>query len=389
MVKPCPKNWLIELIGKCGELWNMYGPTETTIWSTVEKVVIDKSDITGYVNLGKPIDNTQVYVLNTELQPVPAGYPGELFIGGDGLAKGYFNLPEMTREKFLPDPFSSMTGARMYRTGDLVQQLENGKLEFLNRVDSQVKIRGFRIELGEIESALAQYQTIRDNVVIVREDSPGDKRLIAYIITEENQETDTSELRQFLKTRLPDYMVPSGFVFISQFPLTPNGKIDRKALPAPGDTEQDSAKVFIEPQTETEKKLAAIWCNALKIKRIGIDDNFFELGGNSLVAAMLISSINSNFGVRMALRTIFEKQTLLEIASEIEKHVITDGEIQKKSRPSPISIPIRMFSLSPTARKGSGLSRILNPGILPTMYPSISVYKGRLIRQFWNKASVN
>ncbi len=314
-----PKELAYDLVGKCGELWNMYGPTETTVWSTVEKVAVDENDRTGYINLGKPIDNTFIYVLNTEFQPVPIGYPGELFIGGDGLAKGYFNLPEMTRDKFLPDPFSNRPGARMYRTGDLVQQTEEGKLEFLNRVDSQVKIRGFRIELGEIESALTLFPTIQDNVVLVREDTPGDKRLVAYLIKKENQETDLAELRQFLKTKIPDYMVPVAYVFIDQFPLTPNGKIDRKALPSPMETAQQEEKAYVAPTTETEAKLADIWAEVLKINRVGIDENFFEIGGHSMLAVTLMVKIEKQLGVRLPLAVLFDHSTIQDMAKLLEK----------------------------------------------------------------------
>ncbi len=332
-----PKELAFDLVQKCGELWNMYGPTETTVWSTVEKVVVDEKDKTGYINLGKPIDNTFIYVLNSEFQPVPVGYPGELFIGGDGLAKGYFNLPEMTREKFLPDPFSSRPGDRMYRTGDLVQQTDEGKLEFLNRVDSQVKIRGFRIELGEIESAMTQYPTISDNVVLVREDAPGDKKLVAYIVKRENQETDLPELRQFLRTKIPDYMVPTAFVFIDQFPLTPNGKIDRKALPAPLDSGQENTKDYIEPKTDTEKKLALIWVELLKLKRVGTDENFFEIGGHSMIAVTLMIRIEKELGIRLPLATLFDHSNIRDMAEFIDKKVE----------------PARWGSLVPIRSKGS------------------------------------
>lgn len=314
-----PKELAYDLIKKCKELWNMYGPTETTVWSTVEKVILNDLDRIGYINLGKPIDNTLIYVLNPEFQPVPVGYPGELFIGGDGLAKGYFNLPEMTRERFLPDPFSGIPGTRMYRTGDLVQQTEEGKLEFLNRVDSQVKIRGFRIELGEIESALSNFPTIGDNVVIVREDTPGDKKLAAYIIKKDDQETDIVELRQFLKTKIPDYMIPSAFIFIDQFPLTPNGKIDRKVLPAPQDTAPQQAKIYQSPITETEKKLETIWSEVLKLKQIGIDEDFFEIGGHSMIAVTLIVKIEKELGIRLPLAVLFDHGTIHEMALLIDK----------------------------------------------------------------------
>ena len=332
-----PKELAFDLVRKCKELWNMYGPTETTVWSTVEKVEINDNDRTGYINLGKPIDNTLIYVLNTEFLPVPVGYPGELFIGGDGLAKGYFNLPEMTKDRFLPDPFSAVSGARMYRTGDLVQQTEEGKLEFLNRVDSQVKIRGFRIELGEIESALTQYPTIDNNVVIVREDTPGDKKLVAYIIKKDNQVTDIADLRIFLKTKIPDYMVPSAFVFIEQFPLTPNGKIDRKVLPPPEVAAPSQSKVYLKPATETEKKLAVIWSEVLKIKQIGIDEDFFEIGGHSMIAVTLMVKIEKELGVRLPLAVLFDHGTIQEMA------LLLDEKAE----------PVNWGSLVPIRSKGS------------------------------------
>lgn len=363
-----PKELAYDLIKKCGELWNMYGPTETTVWSTLEKVEIDENDKIGYVNLGKPIDNTFIYILNTEFQPVPVGYPGELFIGGDGLARGYFNLPAMTKEKFLPDPFSDKPGARMYRTGDLVQQTESGKIEFLNRVDSQVKIRGFRIELGEIESAIAQFGTIKNNVVIVREDTPGDKKLVAYIIKKEDQEIDIAELRQFLKTKIPDYMVPSSFVFIEQFPLTPNGKIDRKALPSPLVMAPQQTKIYLEPQTETERKLAAIWSDVLKIKRIGTDENFFEIGGHSMIAVTLMVKIEKELGKRLPLAILFDHSNIHDMAQLIEKEVK----------------PINWGSLVPIRSKGSkkplylvhgaGLNLLLYTTIVARLDPDQPVF---------------
>lgn len=332
-----PKELALDLISKCGELWNMYGPTETTVWSTVEKVTVDHADRIGYVNLGRPIDNTTIYVLNSEFQPAPLGIPGELFIGGDGLARGYHNLPELTREKFLPDPFSEIEGSRMYRTGDLVVQTEDGKLEFLNRVDSQVKIRGFRIELGEIESAISQFPSIRDNVVVVREDTPGDQRIIAYIIRKLEIDTDISELRMFLKTKVPDYMVPSSFVFIEQFPLTPNGKIDRKAFPRPEDNQQDSKITHVEPQTEMERKLALIWCEVLKVNRIGIDEGFFDIGGHSMLAITLMIKIEKELGIRFPLSTLFNNSTIREMADFFGKE----------------DIPVKWGSLVPIKTQGS------------------------------------
>lgn len=363
-----PKELAYDLIHKCGELWNMYGPTETTVWSTVEKVEVDENDKIGYINLGKPIDNTFIYVLNTEFQPVPIGYPGELFIGGDGLAKGYFNLPAMTQEKFLPDPFCDLPGARMYRTGDLVQQTENGKLEFLNRVDSQVKIRGFRIELGEIESAISQFGTIKNNVVIVREDYPGDKKLVAYIIKAEAGEIDIAELRQFLKTKIPDYMVPSAFVLIDQFPLTPNGKIDRKMLPSPVDTAPQQTKAYIEPKTETEKKLASIWSDVLKIKQIGTDEDFFEIGGHSMIAVTLMVKIEKELGVRLPLAILFDNSTIQDMARLID---------QKSERVSWGSlVPIRSKGTKKPLYlvHGAGLNLLLYTTIVAGLDPDQPVF---------------
>ena len=363
-----PKELSYDLIRKCGELWNMYGPTETTVWSTVEKVEVDENDKTGYVNLGKPIDNTYIYVLNTEFQPVPIGYPGELFIGGDGLAKGYFNLPVMTNDKFLPDPFSGIPGSRMYRTGDLVQQTEAGKLEFLNRVDSQVKIRGFRIELGEIESALAQYPTTTDSVVIVREDTPGDKKLVAYIVKKEKQETDIPELRVYLKTKIPDYMVPSAFVFIDKFPLTPNGKIDRKALPSPMEAVPQEDKVYLAPQTETEKKVASIWCEVLKSKQIGIDENFFEIGGHSMLAVTLMVKVEKELGVRLPLASLFDHVTIQDMAKLLEKET---GSIKWSSL-----VPIKSKGTKKPLYlvHGAGLNLLLYTTIVSHLDPEQPVY---------------
>ena len=361
-----PKDLAYDLISKCGELWNMYGPTETTVWSTVEKVEVDENDKIGYINLGRPIDNTFIYVLNSEFLPVPIGYPGELFIGGDGLARGYFNLPAMTQEKFIPDPFSDIPGARMYRTGDLVQQTEDGKLEFLNRVDSQVKIRGFRIELGEIESAISQYGTIKNNVTIVREDTPGDKRLVAYII-KEDEEVDIAELRQFLKTKIPDYMVPSAFVFIDQFPLTPNGKIDRKVLPSPVEAPQQE-KEYIEPKTETEKRLAAIWSEVLKIKQIGTDEDFFEIGGHSMVAVTLMVKIEKELGTRLPLAVLFDHSNIHDMAKLLD---------QKSERVSWGSlVPIRSKGTKKPLYlvHGAGLNLLLYTTIVAGLDPDQPVF---------------
>ncbi|MEI6274794.1 MAG: amino acid adenylation domain-containing protein, partial [Prolixibacteraceae bacterium] len=324
------KELVRELQARSKEIWNVYAPTETTIFSVVKKLSKEDSAGDGYVPLGRPIDNTLLYVLNKDLVPVPVGVPGELFIGGVGLSPGYLNMPEITRDRFINNPFPNEQKSKIYKTGDVVRYLDNGDVLFMNRIDNQVKIRGFRIELGEIESALALYETIKNNVVMVREDSRKEKNLIAYIVQKENTTTDLADLRNFLKTKVPDYMVPASFLFLDQFPLTQTGKIDRKSLPEPDDNLNQSAKIYIEPTNEIEKELTVIWSESLNISKIGIGDNFFELGGNSLYATIIISRINKNFNIHLPLRSIFEKQNLADLATEIQFHLsnVKDSENQ-------------------------------------------------------------
>jgi len=308
-----------QLLARCGSLWNMYGPTETTIWSAVVQVHPDKRSVT----IGRPIGNTQFYVLDNSLQPLPVGVPGELLIGGVGLARGYLNRPELTVEKFIPDPFIADPEARLYRTGDLVRYLPDGKIDYLGRFDHQVKIRGFRIELGEIETTLNELPDVRQAVVIVREDVPGDQRLVAYIIYENQQIAEalptTSELRGYLRERLPDYMIPSNFVSLEHYPQTPNGKIDRRALPVPDQTRPELESVFVAPRTDTEELLADIWCELLGLDQVGIHDDFFELGGHSLMAVQLISRIRTNLNVEIPLKSMFEAPTVAGLANAVTK----------------------------------------------------------------------
>jgi amino acid adenylation domain-containing protein len=272
-----PRDLANQLIGNAHSVWNMYGPTETTIWSSAEKIELSE----GPVVIGSPIDNTQFYVLDSRRQLTPIGVPGELHIGGDGLARGYFHSPELTAEKFIPSPLTDTPGTRLYKTGDLVRRLPDGMIEFLGRVDYQVKLRGFRIELGEIETALARYPGVREAVVIVREDIPGDKRLVAYI-TSDHQAITVTAVREFLTGKLPNYMLPSAVVRMDALPLTPNGKIDRKSLPLPESGRVNRDKEFVAPRTDQEKLLAAIWSEVLHLDRVGIHDNLFELGADSL-----------------------------------------------------------------------------------------------------------
>ncbi|MGZ3461732.1 MAG: amino acid adenylation domain-containing protein, partial [Archangium sp.] len=253
-----------------------YGPTESTLFASCLRMT-QPSEVGTSVPIGRPISNTQVYILDRHLQPLPPGVPGELFISGDGLARGYLGSSSLTAERFLPNPFSSTPGARMYRTGDLARHRQDGVLEFLGRIDNQVKVRGFRIELSEVEAALLSHPSVREAVVVAREDSPGLKRLVAYV-TGESQALGSEALRAFLKQRLPEYMVPSAFMHLEALPLTSNAKVDRKALPAP-DSRPELAQQFVAPRDEVEQKLASLWAAVLRLERVGIHDNFFELGG--------------------------------------------------------------------------------------------------------------
>ncbi|MDZ7376789.1 MAG: amino acid adenylation domain-containing protein [candidate division KSB1 bacterium] len=305
---------LVARWGKGRRFFNAYGPTETTVCASMFLVP------EGYRNnppIGKPIANFQLYVLDANWQPVPKGVPGELCIGGAGVARGYLNRPDLTAEKFIPDPFSKEKGARLYRSGDLVRYLPDGNIEFLGRIDHQVKVRGFRIELGEIEAALKDHPDILDAAAIVREDRPGDKRIVAYLIPETGKELTVGDLRSYLRERLPEYMVPSAFMTLSEFPLSPSGKVDRKRLPAPDLSRPELGSEYVAPRNETEERLAAICAELLNLKQVGVYDNFFELGGHSLLATQFISHIRDAFQVELPLRTLFEFPTIADLAQKV------------------------------------------------------------------------
>ncbi|MFL9453891.1 condensation domain-containing protein [Tolypothrix bouteillei VB521301_2] len=266
------------------------------------------------VPIGRSIANTQIYILDRYNQPVPTGVPGELHIGGVGLARGYLNRPETTAEKFIPNPFSAEPGSRLYKTGDLVRYLSDGNIEYLGRIDFQVKIRGFRIELGEIEAVLTQHPDVNCCVTIVREDAPGDKRLVAYVVANTRTAVTISELRSFLKEKLPDYMVPTVFVMLDALPLTPSGKIDRRALPKPSTARHELETALVAPRTETEEILTQIWREVLRLKQVGIYDNFFELGGDSILSIQIIFKAKKA-GLQLTAKQIFEHQTIAELAA--------------------------------------------------------------------------
>jgi amino acid adenylation domain-containing protein/thioester reductase-like protein len=306
------------------DVWNMFGPTETTIWSTVQHIKREEP-----ITIGKPIANTQIYILDKKLKPVPIGVSGELYIAGDGLAKGYLNKPELTAEKFINNPFNC--GTKIYKTGDLARWLSNGNIEFLGRNDYQVKIRGFRIELGEIEAVLVKFPQVQESVVIAREVIPGDKRLIAYIVAREKEHCKINELRSYLSEKLPEYMIPTSFVFMESFPLTPNAKIDRKALPMPVRLKSETEKAYVVPGTSTEEIIADVWGKVLGIEQVGKLDNFFELGGHSLLATQVISRLRDVFNVEVSLSSMFDKPTVVGMAESIEAIRLRERSVQVPS----------------------------------------------------------
>src|SRR5581483_4080952 len=334
-----------QLLGKGMRVWNLYGPTETTIWST--RSLVEAGN--GPTSIGRPIANTQVYVLDATLEPVPVGVAGDVYIGGAGVARGYLNRPDLTAERFIPDPFvgtlfadqlsearhgsspihrgsvvdrnfkqgftTSERGQRLYKTGDRGCYRPDGTLLYLGRSDQQIKLRGFRIELGEIEAVLTEHQAVQAAVVLMREDTPGNKRLVAYLLPKQEGNLDENELRVWLKRQLPDYMIPSAFMLLEAFPLTPNGKIDRRALPAPNTT--SVAEEFEATRNDREQTIAALWQQLLDLQRVGIQQNFFDLGGHSLIAPRLMASINQAFQVALPLRALFAAPTIAELAQMI------------------------------------------------------------------------
>ncbi len=309
--EPLPAQ-LIEKLGRelsC-EILNMYGPTETTVWSATG--VVDR--LASKISIGRPIANTEIYILDKHTQPLPVGVPGELYIGGDGVGRGYLNRPDLSAEKFIPNPFAHSAGGRMYRTGDLACFRPDGKIEFLNRIDNQVKIRGHRIELGEIEFALSKHSAVVESAVTARSDAQGNNQLVAYVVCQGEAEPNSGELRAFLKERLPDYMVPSIFVHLDALPLTPNGKVDRRALPAPERSRYDSTKEPVAPRNPVEEVLAMTWAELLGLEKVCIYDNFFDLGGHSLLASQLVSRLGETFQIELSLRTFFQSPTVADLA---------------------------------------------------------------------------
>lgn len=322
-----------DFIGVSTRLINSFGLTEATIDSSYFESATAELTSGQLVPIGRPFANTQLYILNSFLQPVPVGVPGELYIGGASLARGYHNRPKLTAERFIPTVFSHQLGARMYKTGDLARYLPDGNIEFLGRIDHQVKIRGFRIELGEIEALLGQHPQVRQVVVTAREDHLGNKHLVAYVVPDEQAiALKSHELGNFLKKQLPDYMIPSAFVLLEALPLTPNGKVDRRSLPAPDLQKLELAEPYVAPRNAVEEVLAGIWAKTLRVERVGIHDNFFELGGHSLLATQVISRIRETFQVELPLRCIFESPSVAQLAQSTIAKEAKPGLTEKIAR---------------------------------------------------------
>jgi natural product biosynthesis luciferase-like monooxygenase protein len=308
-----------------GDVINMYGPTETTIWSSTYRLRGDQ----GIIPVGRPIANTQLYILDGRLQPVPVGVPAELFIGGAGVVRGYLNRPELTAERFIPDPFSDRADARLYRTGDLARYRPDGNVELLGRIDHQVKVRGYRIELGEIEALLHEHPSVREAVVIAREDVPGDVRLVGYVVPAGAAPVAVTSLRAELKAKLPEFMVPSHIVVLDAFPLTPNAKVDRKALPAPDRAGGAVQLEVVAPGNDLEATIAGIWQQALNVPRIGVNANFFDLGGHSLLMVQVQQTLRRELGRRLAITDLFRFPTIRSLASHLGRPADDTAVIQQ------------------------------------------------------------
>ncbi|NEP87682.1 MAG: amino acid adenylation domain-containing protein, partial [Okeania sp. SIO2C2] len=323
---------LLQSVDFQAQIINSYGPTECTDVSTAYRLEDPASFLGKAIPIGRPIFNVEHFILSESLQLLPVGVVGELYIGGEGVGAGYLNRPDLNTERFLSNPFKA--GARMYKTGDLARYLPDGNIEYLGRIDNQVKIRGFRIEIGEIENVLEKHLQVEQGVVIAREDTPGDKRLVAYIVSGKSQ-LSINELREFINTQLPDYMIPSAFVFLDALPLTPNGKIDRRALPDPEPYNFTDESNFVAPRNQVELQLAEIWSEVLNISPVGVRDNFIELGGHSLLATKIMARMRDRFGVELPLNCLFECPTVAELAK-----IVTQVAQEERANPLPSLEPI-------------------------------------------------
>ncbi|MEW6734140.1 MAG: amino acid adenylation domain-containing protein [Acidobacteriota bacterium] len=321
-------------------IFNEYGPTEATVGCSVYQVMAEDNS-SGVVSIGRPIANTQLYILDEYHQAVPIGVIGELYIGGVGLAQGYLNQPDLTAERFIPNPYGRESGTRLYRTGDLARYIADGNIEYLGRRDNQVKIKGYRIELAEIEAALMGHHAVSESVVIAREDRPGDKRLVAYIVGKQAETVSISDLRVYLKRKLPEYMIPAAFVVLDRLPLTPNGKVDRQTLPAPEQHLTAQTETYTAPRNNIEMALANIWTQVLGIEQVGVHDNFFELGGDSILSIQIVSRANQ-VGINFATKHMFQHQTIAELATVAQDGLVVVAEQGLVSGPLPLT-PIQQW----------------------------------------------
>jgi acyl-CoA synthetase (AMP-forming)/AMP-acid ligase II/acyl carrier protein len=324
--EPLPRDLADAILDRVGELWNLYGPTETTVWSTVDRV----ERHSGPISIGRPIANTKIHILDSAGEQVPIGIAGEIHIGGLGVARGYHRRPSLTAERFVPDRFSNSPGARLYRTGDLGRWGAEGKLYHLGRLEHQVKIRGFRIEPGEVEAALAANEAVQQAVVTAGEVQPGDLRLVAHIVYRAGEELTASNLRRQLRRQLPDFMIPSVVMALDSMPLTPNGKIDRRALPDPFKSTYRAPAEHEPPAPGLEQKMADIWRALLLVDVISAQDNFFELGGHSLLSLRVAQAVEKATGYRMDPRALFFNN-LRQVATLVARSTRSDGTgIDKK-----------------------------------------------------------
>jgi acyl carrier protein len=309
-----------------GEILNMYGPTETTIWSTTDRV--DNGE--GPISIGRPIANTQVYVVDERLRRANVGMEGELLIGGAGVVRGYLNRPDLTAEKFIPNPFSTDSSSRLYRTGDLARMLSDGRIEFIGRIDHQVKIRGFRVELCEIEETLCAHESVSEAVVLAREDQSGERRLFAYVIPANGQVSPAS-LRSFLQEKLPEQMIPAAFVSLERFPLTPNNKIDRRALLSIDVSQRETSTRYVAPQSDIERRLAEVWRAGLGVERVGLDDNFFDIGGDSMLAVRITVEARQAAGRDLKLVDLFKHPTVRSLAAFLAGEAKDDSAMRESA----------------------------------------------------------
>jgi amino acid adenylation domain-containing protein len=323
-----PRDLAEQLVDRAQSAWNGYGPTETTVWSTFHEITRPVERVL----IGRPIANTRIHILDKRMQPVPVGVPGELYIGGAGVTHGYLNRPDLTSERFVPDPFGGVPPSRLYRTGDIARYLRSGDIECLGRNDDQVKLRGFRIELGEIEEALTRHEAVGRVAVVAREDRPGDRRLVAYVVHRAGRSATEAELRAHLQTMLPSHMIPAAIVHLGAMPLTPSGKIDRRGLPAPATDRTTSTESFVAPRTPTEAMLAELWQQSLGVGRVSVHDDFFALGGHSLLASQVLARLRRDHGIEILFRKLFEAPTVARFAEVVDAQArTTDAKLAERS----------------------------------------------------------